>query len=404
MTAYPDLHEKLRLEVQTARDDIFVLSLSQLGGYRLGGAAEADGGYDPNVEWMNVLGSTHDIKVRRGAKRGDNIQTEMEVGTLNATIYDFAVNPLNNPYIKQGVPIRLQAWVVDQWVSIFTGAISSVRVGLLKDKTQKPPVYLSATDMVKTLANTNRAGVVAGTFSERVTDILSKHGIPFTAVGGTVNLSDNQYDSTLVNHLMLAQNSELGYIYVDKENVVKAFGRGSLPTNSPVINFSDTRDDTDPIRSYYVDMPVSLDDTIMFNDVFVRNMTRQTDYDPETLEWTYTSIEKVYGPFRNATSVATYGARQTEVTTNLANDEDVFAYGNTVLHEFDTPELRADSVYWNATNEIEKVAGLELFDLVNCEYNSEWSSLNQPFRVLAIEHDITPERWMVTVDLLDATF
>ncbi|ELP65474.1 hypothetical protein STRTUCAR8_08019 [Streptomyces turgidiscabies Car8] len=218
--------------------------------------------------------------------------------------------------------------------------------------------------------------------------------------GGTSSLADNNYESTLVNHLMLAQNTELGSVFVDKGNVVKAYGNGSLPTSEPVINFYDTEHEEDPLAAYYLvdGFGVTYDDSIMVNDIFVRNLTRGIDE-----EMNYTSVETVYGPFANKTSVATWGSRQTELTTNFATEDDVEEYAAVVLDEFDAPELRVDSIRWNATEHVDQVSGLELFDLVNIEYNSEAVTINKPFRVLAIEHDITPDAWLVTLDLLDVS-
>ncbi|WP_245607644.1 hypothetical protein [Streptomyces prunicolor] len=390
-----NLIDNLKLQVQTAKPDIFVLTTSTLGAYKLGGAAEADN-YEPNTEWLDILGDTTSVSIERGSKRGDSIDTEVEVGTLEAHIFDGNVDPNTNPYIKMGVPMRLQALVDAEWVTQYTGTISRVTVSY--DAEKKSHVTLYAVDRVKDLANINRAGVVAGTFAERVEDLLTKHGIDFTVEGGTSSLADNNYESTLVNHLMLAQNTELGSVFVDKSNVVKAYGNGSLPTSEPVINFYDAEVDDDPLAAYYLidGFGVAYDDSIMVNDIFVRNLTRGVDEDLN-----YTSVETVYGPFANNTSVATWGARQTELTTNFATEGDVEDYAAVVLDEFDAPELRVDTIRWNATFSVDQVAGLELFDMVNIQYSSEAVTINKPFRVMAIKHDITPDAWLVTLDLLD---
>lgn len=390
-----DLIDNVKLQVQTAKPDIFVLTTSTLGAYKLGGPSEAEG-YDPNTEWLDILGTTLSVNTKRGASRGDNIQTEMEVGTLEARVYDGNLDPNSNPYIKMGVPIRLQVLRDGEWLTQFTGTISRVQVSY-NDK-KKATVTLYATDRVRDLANINRAGVVAGTFAERIDDLLTKHGIPFTVSGGVSALADNNFESTLVNHLSLAQNSELGSIFVDKANEVRAYGRGSLPTDTPVINFSDTRDDLDPIQVLYLidGFTVGYDDTIMFNDIFVKNVTRGVDE-----EMNYTSVETTYGPYRNQTSIATWGSRQTEVTTNLTNETAIEEYAAVILDDYDAPELRVDTIRWNATQNVEVVASLELYDLVNVEYSAETVSIDKPYRVLAIEHEITPDAWLVTLGLLD---
>jgi len=116
------------------------------------------------------------------------------------------------------------------------------------------------------------------------------------------------------------------------------------------------------------------------------------------------SVETKYGPFRNVTSIATYGAFSEEIDTTFANELDLQAFAQEILSETSRPELRVDRVRFNASNLIGTAANLEIFDLVKVEYTNDAFHIDEAFHVLAIEHTITAEpnthKWLVDVDLI----
>ena len=387
-----DFTTDLRLEVQTARNDAFVWGVSTWTGYRWAGPADTP---ESGVEWLDILGSSHEIAIQRGAKR-DGLTISLEAGTLQATVFDAQVDPNTNPYIKPGTPIRLvrNAGLGD--VHVFKGVLTVVSVTY---RGKKPQVTLAAVDKVKDLANTNRSGVVGGTFAQRVDDLLAKHGIPFTIDGGAdVLLAQNAYDSSLLNHMTIAATSAQGNFFVSKDNTVKAYGNGSLPAGPALITFTDERA-VDPSDVEYTDIVVRYDSDNLANDIYVENLTYGLNEEMEPL-----SINTKYGPYRNVTSIATFGAFTETVTTTLPAEIDVANFASTILADNDAPELRVDSVRFNASEDREKAAGLEVFDLVNVEYTTEAFHIGEDFRVLALTHKISasPDRhtWLVDVDLI----
>lgn len=223
-----NLNSVLRLEVQKARNDAFVWGVSTWSGYRWGGPADTA---TSGVEWLNILGETHEISIERGAKR-DGLSCALEAGTLTATVYDAAVDPNTSPYIKPGTPVRLMASTAlyGDW-PVFTGVLNNVSVTY---RSEKPTVTLSAIDRVKDLANISRSGVVGGTVRDRFDDLLTKHGIAWDWLGAytdTTILAQNAYDSSLLNHLTLATTSTNTGVFVDTSNSVMGisdFGNARL--------------------------------------------------------------------------------------------------------------------------------------------------------------------------------
>jgi hypothetical protein len=588
----PGLMEFLRLEVQKARNDALVLGVSTVTGYHLGGPADTA---ESGMEWLDVLGTSHDIKIRRGGKR-DGIGVTIEAGTLNATVFNSQVDPNTNPYIKPGTPMRLVYNAGIEDIPVFNGVISNVQVTYTG---KKPTVFLSAVDRVKDLSNINRSGVVAGTYAQRVDTLLSKHGIPFNVYGGVSSLAQNAYDSTLLNHMTLATNSEDGRFFVDRENVIQAYGHDAVPEGTVKMSFADQRfytvtnripnpafetnqsrwnqnagsraldtswfaggsqslkytvttssssnnylfpqpeigkginndarfaigrhyyiratikagqacqiaikvngydadnlgsgtvlpdqrwdfaagevktveyvsdvtdindatvgvtplfliyeagdgntaapvgyyfnidnvmmviDEGDPADYFdgssgngswtgvpyasestgltkrvnqqeYNDIVVRYDSASLFNDIYINNLTYGLSEDMEPV-----SVSTKYGPFRNVTSIATFGAYTKEIDTNLSTELAVSDYAAEVLDRYDAPSLSVEQIRFNAKGNEDKAAALEVYDKVNVEYSNETIHIGEDFNVVAIEHTITASqdahKWMVDVDLI----
>ena len=344
----------VRLEVQTARADIFVLGVSFLGGYRLGGPAESEDGYTPNVEWMNILNSATDLTYVRGGENGNSLGASLEAGTLEAMIRDSALDPSSNPYIRRGTPIRVQEFS-GTWKTTWSGVINNVKTRYTKGL---PEVRITAVDAVTLFANSYKDNAVGGTFVQRVNDVMGVVPTPHTVSGGTATFDSYVGTLSVLEHLKLAQDTELGFIYADKEGGLKAYGRGSLPTpiSTPLYTFQDTVAST----AFEVDY-IDLD---LFNDVLVKNVTVVSGE----------NVTTEHGPYKNQTSIATNGSSRAEVETNLLTGGAVDTYGAYILSNYDAASLRVN--------------------------------IDQTLRVLSIEKSLQAEpnnrsTWFVTINLID---
>jgi hypothetical protein len=70
-----------------------------------------------------------------------------------------------------------------------------------------------------------------------------------------------------------------------------------------------------------------------------------------------------------------------------------------LLSEFSTPIVRVTSLTWNTAQNPVSAANLDVGSLINVEFNGT-SGL---YRVTGINHDITPERWMMTLQTAKVT-
>lgn len=380
-----DFTGTLRLEVETARSDVFVWGLSTWSGYRFGGPADTA---TSGTEWLNVLGETHEIKVRRGGK-ANGFSFEIEAGDLQATVLDPQVDPSSSPYIKPGTPIRL----MHDTEAVFTGELRQVKVTY---HSGQPRVFLSAIDRVKDLANTMRYGADEATFTNRVIDLLRKHGFDYRVYGDSATmLARNNYDSTVLNHLTLASTSEQGRWFVCKHNHVHAFTK-SEPVAEQVYTFTD-KPSTGPTEIEYVDIGVSYDSDELVNEIVINNLTYAENEEQEPQ-----SVSTKFGPYRNGTSIATYGVFNENIETNLP-PADIDAYAAEALGKTGYPALHVSNVRANMSQTTDVAAAFEVYDSVGIEYENEYVHINDTYTVLSIEHEIsasnTDHKWMTTLQL-----
>lgn len=235
-----------RVKVQTARPDVFVWGISTWTGYRWGGPLDEDAG---TVEWLDLTTMSTSVRINRGTS-SSGIQNTLEPGNVVVIVRDSIVDPNTNPYIKVGVPVVVEFRPYpdaypDEWLPVFTGKIDNVQVQYYKDK--KPTVTITAKDSVKDIANISRAGVDDDTYQDRFEDLLTKHNVPHYYVGAEdgpgVSLAANEKETSVLNHLQFANNSELGAFYVDRDNKVTFAPRAYLDNaengSEPVVVFGD---------------------------------------------------------------------------------------------------------------------------------------------------------------------
>jgi len=366
----------LGLEAQT--NNLFVLDKDQLDAKTLGDPADT-----VNTQWVNLMGDAQTISIQRGAKRGSGMLPLLDLGTLDARIIGPHFDPLANQLMKPGAPVRL----MKNDTVIWTGNLykASSKYGL----PGKPTVVsITAVDRVSQLSGINRYGITAGSFVMRVDDLLGSYGIPYSTFGGTANLAANQVETSLLNHLQLTADSELGRLFISKNNQVYVYGQDYTPTSSGLVL-------SDKDRSPgYTGIDATYDMGDLFNEVTVKNMTRTYNDQNEAQ-----NVETSYGPFVNETSIATWYSQAGDVTTNLDSEEQIRAVGEHLLDWYSRPFATVQSVIFNAGAAPDKAANLELFQTVRVEYENEYFALDEEYLVMGMKHDLNKDRWLVTLDL-----
>lgn len=167
----------------------------------------------------------------------------------------------------------------------------------------------------------------------------------------------------------------------------------------PAVSFSDVHTD-ELVHAHYTDAQVSFDTRTVVNSLEIVTQSRALD-----AEGAWVAAETTHGPYVDVTSAATWGARSTVLDTCLA-DLPGTAYwtstdelGAAILAAKATPEPVVSRVVWNVQDVPEQAAAVDVYSRVDVKVRE----LTQQARVAAIRHDITPSRWITTLDLIERT-
>lgn len=198
-------------------------------------------------------------------------------------------------------------------------------------------------------------------------------------------LRSTVYESNLANHFDLACNSVGATWYVDKAGTTRFNLPGAALPLSAV--FSDTRDNG---ALEYIDIAASYDTRTMVNRLRVTNYGLDDDGE---LEENDELVEE------NTSSIDAYGAREERLTTNLYGvapyDTSLAARLAEILDARDEPQLLVSSLRWNAQQDIAAATELEVGQRIAVHFNGAV----QDSQIVAIQHDITPTRWIATLEI-----
>lgn len=225
---------------------------------------------------------------------------------------------------------------------------------------------------------------------------LSEQRMPW---GQSWMLQDIVYESTLANHLDLAVNTIRGRWFVDRDGVVQASREEGFTL--PAATFSDAPAGR-PATASYVGVSLAFDTQRIVNTVELNNHGRTFDPDtggPIADDVTYSATD--------VTSIATNGARVAEVETSIY-DPPIPAslyYGagqdlaRSYVADYATAAERISAVRLHTTKVPDLVTALEVFDPIDVEHED----LTTHARIVAIEHEITPDDWHTNLHLIERT-
>lgn len=171
------------------------------------------------VEWRNLIGPTHSIKVARES---------LNVGTLEAELLDANLDPATSSTLRPGGAVRLLALVGGVWEPLFVGETDRLTVQYDdKRRPVRPPrVSLTAVDMTRRLAGAQRTqgvGEVA-----HLPHVLEGAGVPWNVDGSTaqllaaptvVSVNDN---ATALDQIALTRDSKAAHAWVDRKGALVA--------------------------------------------------------------------------------------------------------------------------------------------------------------------------------------
>lgn len=200
-----------------------------------------------------------------------------------------------------------------------------------------------------------------------------------------VRLRETVYESNLANHFDLACNSAGASWYIAKDGVTRFRLPGSALPVSAVFS-----DDIAPGALHYIDVNASYDTRGMVNRLDVTNYGVTEDGESEQNE----NLIVVAQP-----SIDLYGVRSSRLEVNLWGeppyDDALSDRLAALLADADEPRLFISSFRWNAQENPAAANALEVGQRITVRFKG----IEQDSQILALQHQITPRRWIITVNV-----
>lgn len=198
-------------------------------------------------------------------------------------------------------------------------------------------------------------------------------------------LRSTVYESNLANHFDLACNSVGATWYVAKDGVTRFRLPGALLPVSAVFS-----DESTPGAVSYVDIVAGYDTRTTVNRIEATNygVDETGEFEEnEALIVEDTASQAAYGVYRSTLEMNLYDVAPYDTTFADRLDDLLAAYS--------TPAPVVSRIRWNAQEDLELATALEVGQRLHVRYRG--SDYN--VQIVNISHDISPRRWMVTLDL-----
>jgi len=327
---------------------------------------------DPTL-WTDTFGAAASITVAR---------RPLDLGTMTITVRHTR-GDTRAQLLKAGRRIRL---ALDTGAILSTGTIAHIDTTYPRRPTGRAPhtiTTLTVADPATILASRKQSRAVATIDQLRV--ILENCGIPWRVNGSTTQTSApttlGADTATVIDQIAITRDSNLGYAWVSRD--------GILNVNDPA-HMSTTAVRTLTEADYSgIEIGWTTDGCI--TAVTIACLTPVTD--PQTNE---TTLEVVnYGPYLNPAGIDAWGYHPATYTLNIA-PEAVQSWAEELLAANSAPHLIARNITIPIRHRGDLPnATLDLYDLVRVT-NTD-ADLDVTLRITSIDHNITPNRWTITL-------
>lgn len=412
------LSDVCRLEIQTGEPNSFILSHTELddGDFGLAGLEDFildvnsvldedqfDGG---SFYYQNVLDDAAQVSIQRGMILGTGATPYAVAGSVTATVRSKVFDPFHTPQYKTGAKTRFTVLYngID-YVNVFEGRLRSINTDY--DVDGGTLVTFEATDAIDDLAKVrlNEVAFTSGNTGERMQAIMNEAGYDTDLIPNTSHHSYQMKAETISNTALEAceevNNHELGALLVTKNNQFQflTYGETNVPEVADPIFTNKTIDSANKISM--TDIGMSSGKEIFFNKVIAKTDDDPTIYNTEAMVSVQRHGEVPYENKSLKLDVAG-GAGSGESKVNEYMDRFLERWSDIPSDiKYTEPRRYAKTAYFiNRTTDFRYPVIAEIGDRVTVDFETDFVNVNQESMIMSIRHDLDPNRWLSTFDLI----
>lgn len=402
------LQDELTLELRTFVDGLFTLGTDRIN---LAVIASDEQLMDDNLyEWTEIMDGVLSIDIKRGVDTytGAYALPVPSVGVMHIVTRNKTLDPNVNIYMVPKTKVRLRRGNE----VIFQGRMNNQFVDYRSDK-DNPLISFDVMDPIADLqmTTTKLSSIDAHgnqSWNQRITTLFSNAGkedLPKNIYGGgKIRHGYWEDDSTLWEALILASNTEGGFIFYDKEGVLNCHASETIPTGTTLMEFNN--EDTSKYGYKNIALDYNIQSTI--NEVSGTNKyayyTKEFQEDPETFYGEFKTVEKIVSevmePKRRQALINRYGTHAMNVETNFNLAEDPNAHtswANSILNKWQKPTPLVKEIEWDGKKNPSLAASSEILDRIKVHHKTDSFTYEETLTTIGVQHTFNADQdtWRV---------
>jgi hypothetical protein len=406
------LQDELTLELRTFIDGLFTLGSDRLNEAVI--ATDAELMDDTQYEWTDILDGVLSINIKRGVDSytGAYALPVTNVGVMHIVTTNKAVDPNVNPYMVPKTKVRLRRG--DE--IIFQGRMNNQFVDYRSDR-DNPLISFDVMDPIADLQQTmTKLSSISAhgsqTWNSRINTLFSNAGkedLPKSIYGGG-KVKHGYWDEskTLWEALILASNTEGGFLFYDKNGTLKCYASETIPVGTTRMEFNN--EDTSKYGYKNIALDYNIQSTI--NEVQSSNtygyFSREFQEDADAGIGAFVTTEKivtdVMDPVRRQALINRYGTHALNVNTNFNLEDDAnfhTSWANSILNKWQTPTALVKEIEWDGKKNPSIAASSEILDRIKVHHKTDSFTYEETLTTIGIQHTFNADQdtWRVKLIL-----